>query len=295
MISGYLFNLRAAGLFVLLVAFFAASASPAAQSRVTVVAFGLFGDQSVFESEAKGAARIVANRFGGGPVIVRANTKRRGDATVATLAATLQSAAKGMDAENDILWLILTSHGSPAGLAVKAGSRQETLSPSVLVTMLNNTGVRHRVVIISACYSGVFIPRLADADTLVITAADAEHSSFGCRDRAEWTYFGDAFFNTALRRTTNLKDAFALARTLIRQRELRNGFTPSNPQMSGGENIEPLLKGDRRGAIADDAEAMRLGYFGSASTPTNWMRAELSNWFTIGRPVFGSSKACPGL
>jgi hypothetical protein len=257
MIFGKLFNLRAAGLFALLFPFVAASAAQA-ESRVTVVAFGLFGDQSVFESEAKGAARIVADRFGAGPVIVRANTKKRGDATIATLASTLQSAAKGMDAQNDILWLILTSHGSPAGLAVKAGSRQETLSPPALVTMLNNTGVRHRVVIISACYSGVFIRRLADADTLVITAADAEHSSFGCRDRAQWTYFGDAFFNTALRRTTNLKDAFALAGTLIRQRELRNGFTPSNPQMSGGENIDPLLKRDRHGAIADDAEAMKL-------------------------------------
>ena len=244
MISRNLFSRAAAGLLGLLLALLAASISQAAQSgsRVAVVAFGLFGDQSVFESEAKGAARIVANRFGGGPVIVRANTKRRGDATVATLAATLQSAAKGMDAESDILWLILTSHGSPAGLAVKAGSRQETLSPSALVTMLNNTGVRHRVVIISACYSGVFIPRLADADTLVITAADADHSSFGCRDRAEWTYFGDAFFNTALRSTPNLRDAFAVARALVRKRELRNGFVASNPQMAGGGNIEQLLK-----------------------------------------------------
>src|SRR6266446_1436281 len=122
MISGNRFNLRMAGLFAVLVAFFAASASPAAQSRVTVVAFGLFGDQSVFESEAKGAARIVADRFGGGPVIVRFNTKGRGDATVETLRATLQSAAKAMDVQNDILFLILTSHGSRAGLAVKAGT-----------------------------------------------------------------------------------------------------------------------------------------------------------------------------
>src|SRR5713101_8515770 len=105
MIFGYLFNLRAAGLFAVLVAFFAASASQAAGSRVTVVAFGLFGDQSVFESEAKGAARIVADRFGGGPVIVRANTRSRSDATVETLAATLDSAAKEIDAEHDILVL----------------------------------------------------------------------------------------------------------------------------------------------------------------------------------------------
>jgi peptidase C13-like protein len=107
--------------------------------------------------------------------------------------------------------------------------------------MLDRTGVRHKVVIISACYSGVFIPRLADADTLVITAADANHASFGCEDKAKWTYFGDAFFNVALRRATSLKDAFLLARSLVLKRELRQGFDPSHPQMAGGGNVESLL------------------------------------------------------
>jgi Peptidase C13 family len=237
-------KLLAAGWFALLLALCPALDAAAAESapKVAVVAFGLFGDQSVFESEAKGAAGIVANRFGGGPVTVRANTRSRRDATVETLAASLDAVAKEIDAEHDILLLILTSHGSRAGLAVKAGAREETLSPWLLAATLRYTGVRHRVVIISACYSGIFIP-LADADTMVITAADADHPSFGCRDGAQWTYFGDAFFNTALRRATNLRDAFNQARDLVRQRELRNGFDPSNPQMAGGENIEPLLVG----------------------------------------------------
>ena len=96
-------------------------------------------------------------------------------------------------------------------------------------------------VIISACYSGVFIPRLADADTLVITAADADHPSFGCEDKAKWTYFGDAFFNAALRRANNLKDAFLMASSLVFRRQLREGFEPSHPQMAGGGKVEPLL------------------------------------------------------
>src|SRR5262249_28744549 len=140
--------------------------------KVAVVAFGLYGDQDVFESEAKGATRIVADRFGAGPVIVRFNKKSRADASFEKVVATLQSAAKQIDVQNDILFVILTSHGSQAGLAVQAGKRQETLSPLNLVTALNDTLVRHRVVIISACFSGVFIRPLADPDTLVITAAD---------------------------------------------------------------------------------------------------------------------------
>jgi hypothetical protein len=209
--------------------------------KVTVVSFGLFGDQGVFRREATGAAQIVGSRFGHGPVVVRFNTKTGGGATLKALAATLQAEAKKMNGESDILFLVLTSHGSPDGLAVTAGRRAETLKPSTLPAMLERTGVRRKVVVISACYSGVFIPRLANADTLVISAADANHASFGCEDKAKWTYFGDAFFNIALRQTKTLKEAFLLARTLVSKRELRQGFDPSHPQMAGGANVEPLL------------------------------------------------------
>jgi hypothetical protein len=215
--------------------------------KIAVVSFGLFGDQGVFRREATGAAQIVANRFGGDPVAVKFNTKTGGSATVETLATTLQAEAKKMNGESDIMFLILTSHGSRDGLAVVAGRLSETLKPSNLAEMLGRTAVRNKVVIISACYSGVFIPRLADADTLVITAADANHSSFGCEDKAKWTYFGDAFFNTALRRANNLKEAFLTARSLVLKRELREGFEPSHPQMAGGGNVEPLLVARRSG------------------------------------------------
>jgi hypothetical protein len=243
MISRILSCLQAAGLCAVLTLALTIAA-PAAEPapKVTVVSFGLFGNQSVFESEAKGAARILTDRFHAASTIVRFNTKRGGDATGENLYATLLSAAKGMDAENDILAVVLTTHGSPAGLAVIAGSLRELLNPPTLAAMLDATKVRHRIVIISACYSGIFIPALASPDTLVITAADANHPSFGCQDRVQWTYFGDAFFNTALRRTGNLSEAFALAQKLVRQRELKNGYEPSNPQKAGGENTEPLLQ-----------------------------------------------------
>jgi hypothetical protein len=209
--------------------------------KVSVVSFGLFGDQGVFRSEATGAAQVVASRFGSGPINVQYNSKKGGGATIEALAMSLQGAANTMDADNDVLFLILTSHGSRHGLAVKAGRLTETLTPPNLADMLARTSVRHKVVVISACYSGIFLPRLANADMLVITAADANHSSFGCQDNAKWTYFGDAFFNVALRHASSLKDAFVVARGLIRKRELHEHFEPSNPLMAGGENVQPLL------------------------------------------------------
>jgi hypothetical protein len=224
-----------------------ASVPADASSKVTVLAFGLFGAQSVFESEAKGAAEIVAHQLDANTVVVRANTKRREDVTVESIEDALQSAAKRMDRENDLLLLILTSHGSQAGIAVQAGRREQTLSPAVLAGMLGRTGVQHRIVIISACYSGVFVSPLANANTLVITAADSDHSSFGCRDKVKWTYFGDAFFDKALRHTADLRSAFSTARKLISVRERQGGLVPSNPQIAGGKNIDIMLA-ERRGA-----------------------------------------------
>ena len=215
--------------------------APEAPRKLAVVSFGLFGDQNVFRSEAAGATQIVSNRFGGDPVIVKFNTKRGGGATAGALNATLQATAKELDRDNDVLFLILTSHGSHDGLAVVAGRLNQILTPAALGGILDRTGINHKVIVISACYSGVFIPRLAGPDAMVMTAADAQHPSFGCEDRPKWTYFGDAFFNVALRRADNLQDAFARARTLVRERETREGFIPSNPQMAGGENVQPLL------------------------------------------------------
>src|SRR5689334_9174465 len=72
--------------------------------KVSVVSFGLFGDQSVFRSEATGAAQVVAGRFASSSVNVQFNSKNGGAATIETLAKSLQAAASGMDAEHDILF-----------------------------------------------------------------------------------------------------------------------------------------------------------------------------------------------
>src|SRR4051812_44364359 len=174
-----------------------------------IIAFGLFGPESVFASEATKAGQILRTRLQPDAQLrVRFNSKRGGNATSASLAAALRSAGQAMDPAKDILVVLLTSHGSPDGLAVVAGHRTETLSPRALRSMLNASGARYRVVIISACYSGVFARALAGPRTLVITAAAPDRPSFGCEDGATWTYFGDAFFNQALRGSRNLDEAF---------------------------------------------------------------------------------------
>ena len=213
-------------------------------ANVAIASFGLYGDQSVFESEARLAAKVVADRFGSNSVTVRSNTGSREEANAGAVTSTLQSVAKNMDSEHDVLFVILTSHGSQAGLDVKAGNHEDTLSPINLIQALDDTPARYRVIVISACYSGVFVRPLADPNTLVITAADADHSSFGCRNGNTWTYFGDAFFNTALRHKQDLREAFTEASAEVRTRERLKHLVPSNPQMSGGENVVHVLRNE---------------------------------------------------
>jgi Peptidase C13 family len=117
-----------------------------------------------------------------------------------------------------------------------------------MANLLGTSPVRRKVLVVSACYAGVY-KALANADTLVITAADADHPSFGCQEGAKWTYFGDAFFNQALRQAaaTNepLDQVFAEAAKLVRARELKEGFDPSNPQIAGGADVLAALDGTK--------------------------------------------------
>jgi hypothetical protein len=208
-----------------------------------ILSFGLWGSQSVFESEAKGAARVLETQLNSpGRSIVRFNTKEKFGAQRRTLLAAAQAAGCVLDPEEDVLVLVLTSHGSPEGIGVVAGRDRGLMRPSDVAALLDASGARYRVVIVSACYSGIFARALANQHTLVMTAAAPDRPSFGCRDGATWTYFGDAFFNQALRTEPRLGRAFARARELVTARERREGFDPSNPQMAGGSEVLARLE-----------------------------------------------------
>ena len=108
--------------------------------------------------------------------------------------------------------------------------------------MLQDAGVKWRVIVVSACYSGGFIEPLRDDNTIVITASSAERSSFGCEAGRDFTYFGEAYFRDALARTKSFTRAFELARSIISEREAKEKLEPSLPQMWVGRAIAERLK-----------------------------------------------------
>ena len=216
---------------------------PKTEAKGYIVALGLSDDLNVFHSEATRAAAILARYYARGAAapLVFTNSRNSRAATIESLRGALTQASSRMDREKDILFVFLTSHGSQQGVQIKAGKRRSILQPAELGGLLRETNARNKVLIISACYSGVFTP-LADLRTLVITAADATHPSFGCEETAKWTYFGRAFFSQAMPKTNNLRDTFVLARSLILARERKRGYQPSNPQMRGGEDFVTRLR-----------------------------------------------------
>ncbi len=219
-----------------------AFAEEPAPPAVHVVSFGLYGGQDLFKREATAVAKVIARQYGwSGHVVVRANDSKNSEAGPTDLRDTLTNVAEGMDRDQDILFLFLTSHGTKDGIVIsrRGDKRYWLLSPQLLKRLLDATGVRHRVVVLSACYAGVFAKDLARDTTLLITAADANHTSFGCSDdnKGDYTYFGDALFGESLRPGVPLEVAFRSAYQRIAKREAAERLPGSNPQLLGGKLV----------------------------------------------------------
>ncbi|MCA6271520.1 MAG: peptidase C13, partial [Phenylobacterium sp.] len=112
----------------------------------------------------------------------------------------------------------------------------------ILAAILDRTcGARPTVAVISACFSGVFVPDLGAANRMVLTAARPDRTSFGCGESNRYPFFDECF----LQSTSSAQDFAALAnqvRTCVAAREIREGVRPpSEPQVFIGPQIRPLL------------------------------------------------------
>jgi hypothetical protein len=142
-----------------------------------------------------------------------------------------------------VLFLSISSHGAQDPAIVVSNSQLplNDLTGEDLADALRDSGIRWRVIIISACYAGGFIEPLRDPQTIIITAAAADRTSFGCSNDSDLTYFGEAFYRDALPGARSLRAAFDAAKTAIAAREGREHVEASNPQAYFGAKIEAKL------------------------------------------------------
>jgi hypothetical protein len=216
--------------------------------RVYFVGFAGFGDQRVFAEEIKLAAHTVASRFDVGDRQLLLINDRRDNveypiATGTSLTYALKELGGKMNKDRDILFLALSSHGSSSPLlsVSNRGVPLEQLTGEQLREALVASGIERKIIVISACHAGAFIPFLSDANSIVITAAAAEKTSFGCSDDRDLTYFGEAFYRDALPKATNLRSAFEDARRAIGLREQEEKQDASDPQAYFGNDLLGIL------------------------------------------------------
>ena len=206
-----------------------ASLEPRDASKINMYLLAVAGDgaQEVFRREVQ-FVRAQFDRelgtHGRSVALVNSRTSVASDpmATVTSIREALQAIAARMDRENDILFLFVTSHGSDTHELTLAQNNMQLrgLPKDELARLLEETKIRWKVVVISACYSGGFIDALKNDHTLVITAARHDRTSFGCSDTNDFTYFGRAFFRDSVRPGVAFADAFRNAERVVHELEL---------------------------------------------------------------------------
>lgn len=212
---------------------------------------GFAGDasQDVFLKELTVARQTLDARFGtAGRSVLLVNNPQSAAAipfaTVGNLERALTRVGEVMNRDEDVLFLYLSSHGSRDHELEVSNSPLELkqITPELLRRLLVKSGIRFKVVVVSACFSGGFVEPLREAGSLVITAADATHESFGCGFGENFTWFGEAFVGEALKETYSFTKAFEKSRETIGKWEEDRGETPSNPQIWIGDRVLPVLE-----------------------------------------------------
>jgi hypothetical protein len=218
------------------------------QGAVNVYALGIAGwaDQDVFIKELDGGLDAIASVLPIKDHVVklinnRATLETIPLADVQNFAAAVHAIGGVMNKDQDVLVLFMTSHGEKTGFALQVPGRIAELTPQQVGSTLDGEGIKNRVVIVSACFAGIFLSPIANDDTIVLTAADATHTSFGCAPERDWTYFGDAFFRQSLHPGADLAQAFDHARVLIQGWEIMDHDPPSNPQAHFGPALADKL------------------------------------------------------
>ena len=217
-----------------------------------VITYAPYAGEDVFLKEGEVVTRVMAERFGTGARSLRLTNHR---STVATLPwATpenlknaLDHIGKLIDPAEDMVFIHFASHGGSDGkLATEFFPFQmDALAATEVRHALDAANIPVRVISVSACFSGAWIAPLRTEGTLVMTASDADHTSYGCGHKSDLTYFTRAVFAEQLAtKTRSFEQAFNDARPIIQAREIegkkKDGF--SNPQIYVGDIAKARLR-----------------------------------------------------
>jgi len=131
-----------------------------------------------------------------------------------------------------------SSHGSPQGVVLDG----QILPPTLMDEMVTSVcGERPTIVVISACFSGVFVPVLAGPNRMILTAARPDRSSFGCSESDKYPYF-DTCMLKVLPIAHDFVAVSSAVQACVAEKEQETGMRPaSEPQIYIGAGLRPIL------------------------------------------------------
>ncbi len=196
--------------------------------------------EPVFDNAVDRLAALFRSRYG---IVAEQFTARFGQAKgkhPATWQAISRVALGRRMAPGDACLFYFTSHGDEGGLYM--ARHRALLPPEELARLLDRAcGARPTVVVVSACHSGTFLrPALATANRVILTAARADRSSFGCSFRETLSVYDRCFLDSWGANPTWTLLHGAIAACVAAAERRMNYRPPSEPQAFFGRLVRAL-------------------------------------------------------
>lgn len=167
------------------------------------------------------------------------NRAERVGGVLPSSAAGLTNALRDLSlGERDACLIHMTSHGTREGFYLRRG---EDITPSALNKILDQTcGERPTVLLISACYSGVFLERsMLKPNRIILTAARKDRTSFGCSAEEQYTYWDKCLIDS-LPGADTWQSLYGAINKCVTAKESKGKFVPSLPQAYFGEEVATM-------------------------------------------------------
>lgn len=211
--------------------------------RVLLVA----GDDSaaVFDNAVDRFTEILAGKPGIELYRLTSDRRLRSATRSIANAKAIDRALAGLDDGSSAAqgcFVFMTSHGTTKGLLLREDDASDrTLSPGKLDRILDaQCGERPTVVVVSACYSGVFIGKASKGEHRIwLTAARDDRVSFGCGAEFALTYFDECLLG-AWPKSRTWQQLFDRTSTCVRLKESELSEKSSMPQAFFGAKVKDL-------------------------------------------------------
>lgn len=219
-----------------------ASQNPQPAGETFLLSWGMFGDP-VFDRDVQTFSQAYERAFGAPDemALYGANAPGLRESDFTAVAAEVSRMANAAEDGRDLVVIMLSSHGGPDVIAVQfeRDGPVAVLSANGLAELLKPLENDRVILIIQACYSGSLIDELSSRNRIILTAAAADRTSFGCDPQSENTWFIKAL-NEALNQGGSWAQIFAGTRARVQAQEAAQGMPSSDPQSFVGANMRQI-------------------------------------------------------